>query len=49
MEPGGPKLHAQDISNNSYPEPNQPNSSYYTYYFFKVHSTTVFSSTSRSF
>ena len=26
MEPGGSMLHSQGRSNNSYPEPNQPNS-----------------------
>ena len=26
MEPGGSILHSQGLSNNSYPEPNQPNS-----------------------
>ena len=25
MEPGGSMLHSQGLSNNSYPEPNQPN------------------------
>jgi hypothetical protein len=26
MEPGGSMPHSQDLSNNPYPEPNQPNS-----------------------
>ena len=26
MEPGGSLPHSQGLSNNSYPEPNQPNS-----------------------
>ena len=26
MEPGGSMAHSQGLSNNSYPEPNQPNS-----------------------
>ena len=26
MEPGGSMRHSQGLSNNSYPEPNQPNS-----------------------
>ena len=26
MEPGGSMQHSQGLSNNSYPEPNQPNS-----------------------
>ena len=25
MEPGGSMPHSQELSNNSYPEPNQPN------------------------
>ena len=28
MEPGGLKSHSQRLSNNAYPEPNQPNSLY---------------------
>ena len=28
MEPGGLMLHSQELSNNSYPEPNQPKSLY---------------------
>ena len=28
MEPGGSMLHSQGLSNNPYPEVNQPNSSY---------------------
>ena len=27
MEPGGSMQHSQGVSNNPYPEPNQPNSS----------------------
>ena len=29
MEPGGSIPHSQGLSNNPYPEPNQPNSSYW--------------------
>ena len=28
MEPGGSMPHSQALTNNRYPEPNQPNSSY---------------------
>ena len=34
---------SQGLSNNSHPEPNQPNSSYDTY-FFEIHSNNVLSS-----
>ena len=37
MESGGLMSHSQGLSNNSYPEPNQPNT-----YLFKVHSNIVF-------
>ena len=30
MEPGGSMLHSQGLSNNPYPEPNQPNSLYWS-------------------
>ena len=40
MEPGGSMPHSQGLSNNSYPEPNQPNSPHNTY-LFKVHSNIV--------
>ena len=43
MEPGYPMPHLKGISNNPYPEPNQPNSSH----FFKVHSNNVLPSTPR--
>ena len=29
MEPGGSMPHSHGLSNNPYPEPNQPNSSYF--------------------
>ena len=45
-EPGGSMPHSQELSNNPYPEPNQPNSSYDNY-FFKVHSNIVLPSTPR--
>ena len=35
MEPGGSVPHLQGLSNNSYPEPNQPNSPHW------VHSTNI--------
>ena len=35
--PGGSMPHSQGLSNNPYPEVNQPNSSSDTY-FFKIHS-----------
>ena len=35
MEPGGSMPHSQGLSNNSYPEPNQPNTGLiYIYYNF---------------
>ena len=37
MEPRGSMLHSQGLSNNPYPEPNQPNYRIDTY-LFKVHS-----------
>ena len=40
--------HSQGLSNNPYPEQNQPNSSYDTY-FFKIHSNIVLPSMPRSF
>ena len=36
MEPGGSMLHSQGLSNNSYPELNQPITRIDTY-LFKVH------------
>ena len=44
MKPGGLMPHSQGPSNNPYPELNQPNSTYYTF-FFKVHSNIVLPST----
>jgi hypothetical protein len=35
--------HSQGLSSTSYPDPNQPNGSYYTY-FFKVLSNIVLAS-----
>ena len=35
MEPGGSIPHSQGLSSNPYPEPNQPNSSYW-HLFFKI-------------
>ena len=46
MEPVGSRPHSQGLSNNSYPEPNQPNSRTDTY-LFKVHSNIVLPSTPR--
>ena len=40
MAPGSPMPHTQMLSNNSYPEPNQPNPRIDTY-FFKIHSNIV--------
>ena len=37
MEPGGSIMYSHGLSNNPYPEPNQPNCSYETY-FIKIHS-----------
>ena len=39
MKTGGSMPHSQGLSNNPYPEPNQPNFSYYN--FFRVHSNIV--------
>ena len=36
MKPGGSMPHSQGISDNPYPDPNQPNSSYW--YLFKISS-----------
>ena len=41
MAPGSSMLHSQELSNKPYPEPNQPNSSYW-YLCFKIHSNIVF-------
>ena len=46
MEPGGSMPHSQGLSNNLYPEPNQPNSSH-DISLFKVHSNIVLPSTPR--
>ena len=46
MAPGCLMPHSQVLSNNSYPEPNQSNSLFDTY-FFKVHSNIVLPSTPR--
>ena len=46
MKPGSSIPHSQGLSNNSYPEPNQPNSRIDTY-LFKVHSNIVLPSTPR--
>ena len=46
MKPGGSMPHSQGLSNNPYPEPNQPNTSYYTYPF-QFHSNIVLPSTPR--
>ena len=35
MEPGGSMLHSQGLSNNSYPEPNQLHSSYFTHIYLR--------------
>ena len=43
MEPGGSMPHSQGLSNNSYPEPKQPNYPH----LFKVHSNIVLPSTPR--
>jgi hypothetical protein len=40
LKPGGSMLHSQGLSNNPYPEPNQPNSSSDTH-FFKIRSNIV--------
>ena len=40
MEPGGSMSHSQGLSNNPYPEPNQPNSRINTY-LAKIHSNIV--------
>ena len=40
MEPGGSIPHSQGLSNNSYPEPNQPNFPHW-YLLFKVHCNIV--------
>ena len=37
MKPRGSVMHSQGLSNNPYPEPNQPNSCIDTY-FFKINS-----------
>ena len=44
MEPGGSMPPSQGLSNNLYPEPNQPNS-----YLFKIHSNIILPSTPRVF
>ena len=44
MKPGGSMPHSQGLSNNSYREPNQPNSSH----FFKIHSDIFLQSTPRA-
>ena len=44
MEAGGSMTHSQRLSNNPYPEPNQPITCT-DIYLFKVHSNIVFSST----
>ena len=46
MKPGGSIPHSQGLSNNPYPEPNQHNSSYDTY-FSKIHSKIVLPFTPR--
>ena len=40
MEPGGSMPHSQGLSNNPYPDPNQPNFRTDTC-FFKIHSNIV--------
>ena len=35
MELGGSKSHSQGLSINPYPEPNQPNSSFYTFFYLR--------------
>ena len=44
MEPGDLMSHSQGLSNNPYPEMNQPKSLNGTY-FFKIHSISVLPST----
>ena len=44
MEPGGSIPHLQELSNNPYPKPNQPDS-----YLFKVHCNIILQSTPRPF
>ena len=46
MEPVCSMPHSQGLSNNSYPEPNQPNPHIDTY-FFTIHSNIVLPSTPR--
>ena len=46
MELGGSMPNSQGLSNNPYPELNEPNSSNYTY-FFKKHFNTVLPSMPR--
>ena len=46
MEPGGSMPHSQGLSNNSYPEPNNPIPRIDTY-LFKVHSNIVLPSMPR--
>ena len=42
MEAGGSMAHSQGLSNNPYPEPNQPNSSHlYILGYFQIHSNIV--------
>ena len=44
MNPGGSMSHSQGLSNNPYPEPNQPIPRIDTY-FFKIHPNIVLPST----
>ena len=49
MEPGGSMPHSQGLSNNPYPEPNQPISSRIDTHFFKIHSNIVLPFTPKAF
>ena len=48
MESGDTMPHSQGLSNNPYPEPDQPNSLYWYLFFFKIYSNIVLPSTPRT-